>query len=316
MFKKIYKEIKRYDKIVIARHIGVDPDALSSQLGLRDSIKKTFPEKEVYAVGSGSNKFSYIGKLDKSSDLGDLSETLLIVTDTPDKKRVDIENIDEYDFVIKIDHHVFIEEFGDLEYIDDKASSACEIILSLIEETKLECDSLIAQTLYTGLVADSNRFLFNTCTPATFALVSRFLEKYPFNLQEVYSKMYLRPVNEVKFEGFLAQSMFITENKLGYVKITEKNLEEFKVDTAAAGNMINNFNFIDEILVWATITEDTKNEQIRVSVRSRGPEINKVLEKFKGGGHKMAAGAKVKDFDTAMEIMNKLDRELVNYNKG
>ena len=50
MFKEIYKKIEEYDTIVIARHIGVDPDALASQLALRDSIKLTFPEKKVLAV--------------------------------------------------------------------------------------------------------------------------------------------------------------------------------------------------------------------------------------------------------------------------
>ena len=51
MFKEIYKKIKKYDTIVIARHIGVDPDAMASQIGLRDSIRLTFPGKKVLAVG-------------------------------------------------------------------------------------------------------------------------------------------------------------------------------------------------------------------------------------------------------------------------
>ena len=68
MFKKIYKEIKKYNTIVIARHIGVDPDALASQLALKESIKLTFPSKNIYAVGNGSSKFSYMGKLDKLED--------------------------------------------------------------------------------------------------------------------------------------------------------------------------------------------------------------------------------------------------------
>ena len=32
MLKEIFKQIKKYDNIVIARHIGVDPDALASQI--------------------------------------------------------------------------------------------------------------------------------------------------------------------------------------------------------------------------------------------------------------------------------------------
>ena len=64
MFKEIYKKIEEYDTIVIARHIGVDPDALSSQLALRDSIKLSFPNKKVSAIGTGSVRFHSIGKLD------------------------------------------------------------------------------------------------------------------------------------------------------------------------------------------------------------------------------------------------------------
>ena len=39
IFKKIYKKIKKYNTIVIARHIGPDPDAFGSQMSLKRSIK-------------------------------------------------------------------------------------------------------------------------------------------------------------------------------------------------------------------------------------------------------------------------------------
>ena len=106
MFKKIFKVIKKYDTIVIARHIGVDPDAMASQVGLRDAIKKTFPDKKVYAVGTGGGKFTYLGKLDHFE--GNYKNSLLIVLDTPDKKRVDFTNIDDFAYRIKIDHHPFV----------------------------------------------------------------------------------------------------------------------------------------------------------------------------------------------------------------
>ena len=312
MFESIYKKIVEYNTIVIARHIGLDPDALCSQLALRDAIKLSFPEKKVIAIGSGSAKFSSIGKLDK---LEKVNNALLIVTDTPDKRRVDSVDFSMFSYSIKIDHHPFIEKFCDLEYIDDTASSACEILMNFILNTPLNCDSNIAKTLYMGLVSDSNRFLFDSCTASTFNLVSTFLSKYPFSLSDSYQRLYLRPMNEVRLEGYIALNMNVTENGLGYIKITDEIINEFGVDSASAGNMINNFNFIKEVTVWVTMTEDIKNDQIRVSVRSRGPEINRLAEAYNGGGHKMAAGAKVKTFDDAMKFVKELDELLKEYNE-
>lgn len=313
MYKRIYEEIKKYNNIVIARHIGVDPDALSSQLALRDSIRLTFPEKNVIAIGTGSNKFTYMGKLDKMENFE--GQKLLIVTDTPDTKRIDGAHPDDYDFVIKLDHHVNIEDFADLEVVDEGASSACEVVLKLIDATELECNSEVFSLLYLGLVADSNRFLFNTCTASTFGVVSKFMEKYPIDISKLYNNLYLRPMNEVRLEGYISQNMVVTPNKLGYIQITNDVINQFSIDSASAGNMVNNFNFINEVVIWATITEDVKNEIIRISIRSRGPAINKVAEIYGGGGHKMASGARVKSFEDAQKLMDDLDELLKSCNE-
>lgn len=310
MFKKIFREIKKYDTIVIVRHIGVDPDALASQLALRDSIRLTFPNKKVLAFGSGTSKFTFIGKLDKVEPV---SNALLIILDTPDRKRVDGVQLDDYESIVKMDHHPFIEKLGQIEYIEETASSTCEIIMDFIASTKLVCNEQIARQLYIGLISDSNRFLFDTCTSKTFALVSRYLAEFPFSIRDVYQKLYLRPLAEVRFEGYISQNMIVTDHGVSYIILTDDILNKFKVDSAAAGNMINNFNFISEILVWVTVTEDIKNENIRISIRSRGPEINKVAESHHGGGHKFASGVKTTTLEEAKLIIRELDEVTKKY---
>ena len=312
MYNEIVDKIKEYDNIVITRHVGVDPDALCSQLALRDSIKLTYPEKKVLAIGTGSQKFAHFGRLDKYEKL---DNALLIVCDTPDKKRVDTAVLDDYSYIIKIDHHPFIESFGGLEVIEDDKTYTCEIIMKIIEDTELKCSKEIAELLYMGLVSDSNRFLFNSATSNTFQRVANYLRDYDFDLSSIYNKLYLRPLSEVRLEGYISLNMKVTENKLGYVIITNDVINEYGVDSASAGNMVNDFNYIKEILVWATITEDVKNNQYRISIRSRGPEINKIAERHNGGGHKMASGVKCKSLDEALSVMRDLDSELKIYNE-
>lgn len=313
MYSEIINKIKEFDNIIIARHIGVDPDALCSQFALRDSILLTYPEKHVLAVGTGSQKFLSFGKLDKYEKL---ENALLIVCDTPDRKRIDGANPDDFKYSIKIDHHPFVEKVCDLEFINDKKTSVSEIIMDMLEKTELKCNNNIAELLYMGLASDSNRFLFNSCTSETFSIVSRYLEKYPFDLSNAYQKLYLRPLNEVRLEGYISLNMVVTVNNLGYVLITDEIINKFGVDSASAGNMVNNFNFIKEVLVWATITEDIKNNQYRVSIRSRGPEIQKIAEAHNGGGHKYASGVKTKTKEEALEVMKDLDLLLQEYNKN
>ena len=312
MFKKIYEEIKRYPTIVIARHIGVDPDALASQMALKEAILETFPKRKVYAVGQGSTKFTYLGKLDKQEEV-DYDKTLLIVLDTPDKRRVDIDNLDMFKHKIKIDHHPFVEEFCDIEYIDEENSSASQIIAEFLYQTKIKKTKSIMEKLFQGIISDTNRFMFSNSGYKTFELVGKMIKDFNLDLPSLYAPLYLRPLREIKLQGYIEQNMTVTDNGVAYIKITDEIINKFKVDASAAGNMINNFNYIEEVLVWLTISEDVKNDILKISIRSRGPEINKIAEKYNGGGHKLASGARVKTMEEVEFLINDLDKACSKY---
>ena len=89
VIKKIFKKIKQYNTIVIARHTSPDPDAIASEISLRDSIKLTFPKKNVYAVGTTVSKFKYYGNLDKIDETTFEQDSLLIACDVPNSERID-----------------------------------------------------------------------------------------------------------------------------------------------------------------------------------------------------------------------------------
>ena len=130
------------------------------------------------------------------------------------------------------------------------------------------------------------------------------------------SDLYMRPLNEVRLQGYMAQNMKVTEHGVGYIKITEDVLDTFHADVASGGNMINNFNYIEEVLVWLAITEDVKNDIIKINIRSRGPIINTIAERYNGGGHKMASGAKVSTMDEAECLIQDLDYACQEYLKS
>ncbi len=316
MYKEIFKVIKSYETIVIARHVGVDPDAMASAIALKESIKLTFPEKKVYAIGNGTVKFNFMGKLDKGIDFNSMDNILLIVVDTPDKRRVDMEDLTHYEYIVKIDHHPFIEKFCDIEFIEDFKSSASEIIYDLLVNTKLVINKEICEILFAGIVADTNRFLFNNSKSETFSVVSDMIKNYDIDITKVYANLYKRPIVDVRFFGYMANNMNVTLNGVGVIKLDNEVITEYGVDPATGGNLINEFNNIEEVIVWLSATEDVKNKVIRVSVRSRGPVINKLLEKYGGGGHALASGVKLSTFEEVERLILDLDKLCKEYRES
>lgn len=313
LFKDILKLIKKFDNIVIARHIGADPDALGSQFALKELLRENFKEKNVYAVGAIASRFRFMGILDKPENL-DLSKTLLIVLDTPDAKRIDgIESIDKYGMVVKIDHHPFVEGYANIEYIEE-CSSTSQIIFKFILETKLKITSKIAENIYIGIIGDTDRFLHDYTTNETIRLASKLLDMSNIEFTKLYEHVYSRPISEVRFQGYIYQNLLLTDNNVAYIKLDEEIMKKYEVDSSSAGNMINDLKFVNEILVWVFFSEDIKMGIIKANIRSRGPAINDVATMFGGGGHKYASGARLTSWEDAEALIKALDETAKEYN--
>lgn len=316
VFNEIYEKIKEYDKIVIARHIGADIDALGSSIGLKEIIINTFPKKKVSVVGAYSSIFKYMGKMDKL-DEKEIKDSLLIILDTPNVNRIDgIANVKDFKYVIKIDHHPEMEHFEDLGYVDPDASSVCQILIELVNATDLEMNKEAAEKIFMGVVTDTNRFMYDYTSPKTFKLVGNLIEEHELEIKPLYDTLYRRNLVDVRFFGYVAEHLNVTEHGLGYIVIDDETIQKFGGDTALTGNIIGNFNNINEVLVWVFFTEDKKNNLIKVNARSRGPIINASLEKFGGGGHIYASGARLTDKEDIDKIIKELDNLCVEFKKN
>ncbi len=306
IYKQVFEKIKEYDNVVIARHIGADPDALGSQFALKNIILELFPDKKVYAVGNPASRFKFFGSQDKIDNLN-TNKSLCIVLDTPDIKRIDGADINNFEFVIKIDHHPIIDKYANIEIIDDNACSSSQLILEFVYENNISLSESCAEKLFLGIVGDTDRFLHDYTSPRTFELVTRLLKDTNIDFTKLYGYLYQRPIAEVRFEGYIYQNLTLTENGVAYVKLTDKLMKEYGVDSAAAGNMINDLKFVNEITVWVFLSEDIKSNLIRANIRSVGPYVNDIATKYGGGGHKYASGVKLKSWEEADKLIKDLD---------
>lgn len=315
IFNKILDIIKKYNNIVIARHIGPDPDAIASECALRNIIKLNFPDKSVYAVGTPVSKFKYLGNLDKV-DEKNLDNSLLIILDIPEFPRVDgIINKDNFKFTIKIDHHPCDHGECDINYVDECASSTCQILVEFAYNLNLKMNDEIAEELYAGIVSDSNRFLLSYTSSKTFELVAKLFKDYNINLDKIYSNLYDRPIAERRFESYIIDNINISKNGFGYIKLNNDIYKKYSVDSNTASNIVNDLNYIKELKCWAFSSYDEKNKLFRINIRSRGIVINDVALRFNGGGHKFASGARISDERLVDELFKALDERVKEYNE-
>ena len=111
------------------------------------------------------------------------------------------------------------------------------------------------------------------------------------------------------------ENIEVTKNNVGYIILNDEILKKYNGDSGSGGNLINGFNNIEELLVWVVFTEDKKQGLYRVSVRSRGPIINKIMENHNGGGHIYSSGARIKDENEIKLIIKELDELCSEYKK-
>ncbi len=190
------------------------------------------------------------------------------------------------------------------------------MVAELVLKTPLKLDAKIAGNLYLGIVSDSDRFLLPYTTPKTFKIVEELIKKSKIDFPSLYNYLYDRSIDEVRFQGFIATNMKVTENGLGYLVIPADVIKKYNVDLATPSNLINNFNFIREVIAWTFISEDAKNKGYKVSMRSHGPIINTVAAKYNGGGHKYASGARLNSDEEIKNFIKDLDQVCEEYKRA
>lgn len=305
MYNRVLKFIREAKTIIIHRHSRPDGDALGSQIGLKEAIKATFPRKEIYMVGDMTPRYEFMGKMDEIDD-EKYKDALVFVLDTSEQSMISDERYLTGKHLIKIDHHIAKESFGDIEIVDTTYESCCGLVAFLIDRIRLKMTDYGAKSLYTGMVTDSGRFRYDSTTSKTFEIASKLL-KHNFNINEIYNHLYTDTLEMVKLRAQFTMKFKLTDENVAYIKTTQEEMKEYNVDIfSISRNMVNTMAGIKGINIWVNFTEDIDGRVI-AEIRSSKYNINNIAVKYGGGGHKAASGATLKNFEEADMMLNDLN---------
>ncbi len=307
---KIVEQINLYDNIFIYRHKSPDGDAYGSQFGLKTWIELNFKNKNVYAISIDEserlNKIFPKGISDEDKE-EIIKESLVIVVDTANTKRISGNHWDKGKMIIKIDHHPQIEEYGNMELIYDKKSSCAEIITELVIKSKLEFSSIGSKYLATGMITDTGRFVFPGVNKETFSNFSWLIKNEDVNLSEIYNVIYYKDTKSIKFSAYVMSNYKIKGN-IAYI-VLKKNIEnKFKLKYEQVSSSVNLLMQDYSIDYAVFLSWNSKDNIWKGSLRSREKAVNKVANLFNGGGHKLACGFSLKDKKEIKDVILELEK--------
>ena len=311
--QKILNKIKEYETIIIHGHKRPDGDCYGSQFGLKNIIENSFPDKKVYVVGQTSAFVDFIGKTDEITD-ETYQGALSIVVDTAVEDRISDSRYSLGKEIIKIDHHIPVDDYGDIRWVDTNFPSCAQMIAYFYyknkKELKLSLDGAIA--MYTGIVTDTGRFRFRGVSKLTHQMAGMLLEK-GVDVEYIDSKLSRESLEMISLKGYV-YSNFVTTEGFIYLKMTRDIIEKFEVTDEQAASVVGLLGGIEGFPVWALFIEYPN--EVRIRLRSNGPTINELANRFGGGGHAKASGARLESWEQLPEFIADVEAVVKDYNEA
>ena len=312
----IFQKICEYDRIMLFRHVRSDGDCVGATKGLKEIIKLTWPKKEVYLIDKDLAKYlEFMGPEDDPVPDELYQDALGIVLDTASLSRISNPKYTLCRELIKIDHHIPLEEYGDISWVEEERSSCCEMIVEFYRafQDTLKINSTAATYLYTGMVTDSGRFKYSGVSGDTMRNAAVLLD-VGVDTDTLFARLYLEAYGYLKFKAHIYQRMQITENGVAYIYIDKAMQEEFNLTLEQASACIGNLDSIRGSICWIAFIENGDSEHsIRVRLRSRFVTINSIAEKYHGGGHACASGATVYSEEEMQALLRDADAHIKQY---
>ena len=315
----ILQKMKAYDTIMIFRHIRNDGDCVGATKGLQAILKASFPEKNIYLIDSDCSEYlAFLGPEDE--DVADevYANALGIVVDTGTASRISNKKFALCKEIIKIDHHIPVDNYGCLNWVEEDRSSACEMIVDFYDTFKgeLVLTKDAALYLYTGMVTDSGRFRYEGVNGRTMRCAATLLDQ-GIDTETLFAHLYLEDYSFLKFKAYVYENMNITENGVAYVHVTKEMKERFGLSDEDASNSVSMMDKIKGCLCWLAFIDSHKEPgTIRVRLRSRFMTVNQIAENYRGGGHACASGATVYSEEEKMALVRDADAACKAYKES
>ncbi len=303
----IFAEINKAKSVLLCCHPFPDPDSVGSNLAMKFALESL--GKKVTVIQGDTNvplaymHFPGADSIVKKNlfEINFKDYDLFISLDSPQDQLSKIKPID-FPLPIRsisIDHHSSGKTFADINLVINEAPATAEIIYKLLNEWKIVITPEIAANIFVATYFDTLFLKLPSVTPETFSMMSALSIKIN-NRANLLSRVESSETPETLLlygKAFSSVTTFLNGNlaisRLSYDDLVECGMDKISKST----NFVS--NFMKMVYGWKIVVAIMEIEPgyVKCSLRSNDVinyPIDQIAMTLGGGGHKGAAGIKLK----------------------
>lgn len=318
-FERIIKDSKN---ILIISHVNPDGDTLGTMCALRAAIYCRYKKKPEMLILSKIPKiYEFLPNINESKTLDMIDKSreydLVVTVDVASLDRIVDAQIlfNKAKNTINIDHHGTNNNYGDLAFVEPKASSSGEVLYKILKkldwQMTAECLD-VALSIYVAILTDTGGFRFENTGSEVFKIASE-LTRLGLDPKSLYKKCYESKSKAiVLFQGYcVGKATFSKDDKIAYTIVYKKDIEKFAVGDDATDGIAETLRAIDSTEV-SFVVKEVDARICKISMRSKSIDVAKVCSVFGGGGHRFAAGCTIKmsSEDAVKSLLKEINKEI------
>ena len=298
-FEIISNALRDARTVGVASHIRPDADALGSTIAFALWLRDCGKEVTAYNEEGSTAKFHYLPchEIVSLPPATPQKFDVFVALDTSVKNRLGTVNkaIAPGTTILNIDHHISNENYGDVNFIDASAPATGQILLEFFQHVGARVSAEMATNLFAAISTDTGSFQYAGTNERTFAAASHLIGcgvDVPGLSRAMYDSQPRRRFELLRHA--LNTAEFHCDDRIATFSLPMDLVERLKVLPEDNEGIIDHLRSIDGVEA-AVFFEELPEGKVRVSARSKFPRIDvcKVCKQFEGGGHAMAAGARV-----------------------
>jgi len=279
--------LQEHRQITILSHVNPDPDAIGTALGLYAWLKEQKYQVEVVNFSEDIPQFlDFLPHFSKIKRKIDFEASLIIACDCGSMDRLGFA-MDQRS-IVNIDHHATNKQFGTLNIVDPEAVSSSEVAYHLLKAL-YPISKESATAFYAALVSDTRNFTTNNMHQGIFSLASEMVA-LGVNITEVSQKMlHRRSLASLRALGIALSSLELREDaQIAILTISQEDIRHTGAKMSDLDGVVDYAKSLATVEIALMLVE--REEEIKVSLRSKTVDISGIAATFGGGGHRSAGG--------------------------